>query len=131
MKKKEKGKEVMEGGKNQPPLKTEHQRAGKQSRTMQMRSTTEGDKKANHQAAAPVWALRMEVDGAPLLEDASIRDFQWGTSRYVANEVEQSLLLPKDMANLRSMRQYEVFLGLKRDLAMVNLFFIFCIIFFF
>ena len=40
------------------------------------------------------------------------------------------MLLPKDMANLRSMRQYEVFLGLKRDLTMVSLFFIFCIIFF-
>ena len=64
----------------------------------------------------------MEVDGAPLLEDASIRDFQRGTVGYVADAVEQSLLLPKDMADLRSMRQYEVFLRLKRDLAMVSLF---------
>ena len=55
----------------------------------------------------------MEVDGAPLLEDASIRDFQRGTIGYVADAVEQSLLLPKDMADLRSM---------KRDLAMVSLF---------
>ena len=54
----------MEGGKNQPPRKTEHQRAGKQPRTMQTRSATKGDKRANHQAAAPVWAPRMEVDGA-------------------------------------------------------------------
>ena len=61
----------------------------------------------------------MEVDGAPLLEDASTQDFQRGTTGYVADAVEQSLLLPKDMANLKSMRQYEVFLGLKRDLAMV------------
>ena len=36
--------------------------------------------------------------------------------------MEQSLLLPKDMVDLRSMRQYEVFFGLKRDLAMVSLF---------
>ena len=64
----------------------------------------------------------MEVDGAPLLEDASIRDFQRGITRYVADAVEQSLLLPKDMVDLRSMRQYEVFLELKRDLAMVSLF---------
>ena len=94
----------MEGGKNQPPRKTEHQRAGKQPRTMQTRSATKGDKRANHQAAAPVWAPRMEVDGAPLLEDASIRDFQRGIAGYVTNAEEQSLLLPKDMANLRSMR---------------------------
>ena len=64
----------------------------------------------------------MEVDGAPLLEDASIRDFQRGITGYVVDAVEQSLLLPKDMVDLRSMRQYEVFLELKRDLAMVSLF---------
>ena len=64
----------------------------------------------------------MEVDGAPLLEDASIWDFQRGITGYVADAVEQSLLLPKDMVDLRSMRQYEVFLELKRDLAMVSLF---------
>ena len=38
----------------------------------------------------------------------------------MANAVEQALLLPKDMANLRSMRKHEVFLDLKRDLAMVS-----------
>lgn len=40
----------------------------------------------------------------------------------MANAVKQSLLLPKDMADLKSMRKHEVFLGLKRDLAMVSLF---------
>ena len=49
----------------------------------------------------------------------------------MVDAVEQSLLLPKDMADLRSMRQYEVFLGLKRDLAMVSLFLcpLYCYIF--
>ena len=61
----------------------------------------------------------MELDGALLHSDASIRDFQQGTARYIANAMEQSLLLPKDMTDLRSLRQHEVFLGLKRDLAMV------------
>jgi len=46
----------------------------------------------------------MELDGAPLLSDASIRDFMQGTAGYVANAVVQSLLLPKDMADLKSMR---------------------------
>ena len=63
----------------------------------------------------------MELDGAPLLNDASIRDFQQGMTGYVADAVEHSLLLPKDMADLRSMRQHEVFFGLKRDLTMVSL----------
>ena len=43
----------------------------------------------------------------------------------VANAMEQSLLLPKDMVNLRSIRKHEVFMGLKRDLAMVRIFLIF------
>ena len=43
----------------------------------------------------------------------------------VANAMEQSLLLPKDMIDLRSIRKYEVFLGLKRDLEMVRIFLIF------
>ena len=65
----------------------------------------------------------MELDRAPLPSDVSIRDFQRGTARYVANAVEQPLLLPRDMANLRSVRKYEVFLGLKSDLAKVIFFF--------
>ena len=55
----------------------------------------------------------------PLLATASIRDFQGGTAGYVANAVEQALLLPVDMAELRSMRRHEVFLSLKRYLGMV------------
>jgi len=34
--------------------------------------------------------------------------------------VEQVLLLPRDMADLRTMRKHEVFLGLKRDLTLVS-----------
>ena len=87
-----------------------------------MRLATEGEEKVDHQAAAPVWAPCMELDRAPFLNDVFIRDFQWGTVGYVADAVEQSLLLSKDMADLRSMRQHEVFLKLKRDLAMVSKF---------
>ena len=63
----------------------------------------------------------MELDGAPLPNNTSIQDFQQGMVGYIANAMEQSLLLPKDMADIKSMRQHEVFLGLKRDLAMVSL----------
>ena len=39
--------------------------------------------------------------------------------------MEQPLLLPRDMADLKSMRKHEVFLSLKRDLAMVSFLFFF------
>ena len=53
-----------------------------------MKLVTEEDKRVDHQAAAPVWASRMVVDEAPLLEDASIQDFQRDTAGYVANAME-------------------------------------------
>ena len=49
----------------------------------------------------------------------------------MANALEQSLLLPQDMADLRTLKKYEVFLTLKRDLAMVRVFFFFFLFFFF
>ena len=61
------------------------------------------------------------LDRAPLPADASIRNFQQGKPDYVANAVEHALLLPEDMANLRSLRKHEIFLSLKRDLALVSL----------
>ena len=61
------------------------------------------------------------LDGALLLTNASIRDFHQGKDGYVADAMEQALQLSKDMANLRSLRGHEVFLSLKRDLAMVSL----------
>lgn len=62
----------------------------------------------------------MVLDKAPLPVDASIGDFQDGRASYMANAVEQALLLLGDMADLRSLRKYEVFLNLKRDLALEN-----------
>ena len=38
----------------------------------------------------------------------------------MAHVVKQSLLLPNDMVDLMSIRKHEVFLSLKRDLAMVS-----------
>ena len=59
------------------------------------------------------------LDRAPLLADASIKDFQGGKADYVADAVKQALLLLGDMAKLWSMKRHEVFLSLKRYRAMV------------
>ena len=51
----------------------------------------------------------------------------------MANVMEQALLLPEDMIEWRSMRKHEVFLNLKRDLALLSLlsiFFFFFVFFF-
>ena len=63
----------------------------------------------------------LQKDGAPLLANASIRDYQGRKAGYVANAVEQALLFPDDMAELRNLKRREVFLSLKRYLGMVSL----------
>lgn len=40
----------------------------------------------------------------------------------MADALEQPLLLPQDMAYLRTMKKHEVFLTLKRDLVLVSFF---------
>ena len=60
------------------------------------------------------------LNRAPLMDNASIRDFHGATGSYVADALERTLLLPLDMTELRSFRRQEVFLGLKRYLGMVR-----------
>ena len=67
-----------------------------------------------------VWSLQLEVDGAPIPWGASVREFQKERAGYIAKALEQPLLLPKDMDGYRCFSQNDIFLSLKRDLAMVN-----------
>ena len=52
------------------------------------------------------------------MDNASLRDFQGGKGTYVADALERTLLLPTDMDELKNMRRQEVFLSMKRYLAM-------------
>ena len=111
-----KGKEMMEVEKNHhPPQEDEAQRAAKQ-----VKIGPKGvERKGETQDVPPAWLLAPMLNREPLLAISSIRDFQGGTAGYVADVVEQALLLLEDMAELQSMRRHEVFLSLKRYLGMV------------
>ena len=52
------------------------------------------------------------------MDDASIRDFSGGIKCHVASALKQTLLLPKDVVELRGVRRSEVFLHTKRFLCM-------------
>ena len=67
-----------------------------------------------------IWSPWLEVDGAPIPWNASVREFQKGRAGYIAEALEQPLLLPKDMDVYRRFTQNVLFLSLKKDLAMVN-----------
>ena len=57
--------------------------------------------------------------GEPLMDDTLTRDFSRGIGGHVTLASEQTLLLPKDMVELRGFRKSEVFLHTKRFLGMV------------
>ena len=59
------------------------------------------------------------LGGEPLTDDASIRDYNGGVGCQVASALEETLLLPRDMIELRGLRRNEVFLQAKRSLGMV------------
>ena len=54
-----------------------------------------------------------------MMDDKSIRDFNGGIRCHVASDLKQTLLLPRDMLELRGLRKNKVFLNTKRYLGMV------------
>ena len=71
---------------------------------------------------ARTWSPVLEVDGMPIAFDATLRHYRGGHAGLVAEALEQPLLLLQDMdmAAYRSFNHPELFLSLKRDLAMVS-----------
>ena len=59
------------------------------------------------------------LGGEPMIDDASIRDYNGGIGCHVASVLEETLLLPKDMVELRGLRKNEVFFQAKWFLGMV------------
>ena len=66
------------------------------------------------------WSPVLELDGAPIAMDASLRHFRGGHAGRMAEALQQPLLLPADMVAYRSFNHPDLFLSLKRDLAMVS-----------
>ena len=56
----------------------------------------------------------------PIAFDATLRHYREGHAGLVAEALEQPLLLPLDMVTYRSFNHPELFISLKRDLAMVS-----------
>ena len=68
------------------------------------------------------WLPAPMLGGEPLTDDASIRDYTGGIGCHVASILEETLLLPKDMVELRGLRRNEVFLQTKRFLGMIRIY---------
>ena len=53
----------------------------------------------------PTWNPQLELDEAAIPWNSTIQKFKKGNTHYLANALEQPLLLPKDMAALKNVRQ--------------------------
>ena len=84
----------MEVGQNLPPRKDKVQRATKQVKIGQR----EAEKRSDPQVGTSAWLPAPMLNGEPFLGNASIIDFQGGTAGYIADAMEQALLLLEDMA---------------------------------
>ena len=109
---------MMETERSRPTHKEEVQRAAKQQKVSQISS--QGAERSDIQPPEPqAWLPTPMLGGEPLIDNASIRHFNGGIRCHVALTLEQTLLLPKDMVELRGLRKNEVFLNAKRYLGML------------
>ena len=109
---------MVEAGRSRPTREEEAQQAAKQQKVSH--TSQRGLERLDTQPPKPrAWLIVPIHGGEPLRDDASLRDFNGGIRCHVASVVEETLLLPKDMAKLKTMRKNEVFLNCKRYLEMV------------
>ena len=108
----------MDVGRSHIAHEDETQRAAKQQGTSH--TSQRGVERGDNQLPGPqAWPPTPMLNGEPLRDDASLRDFNGGIGCHVASVLEGALLLPNDLAELRNIRKNEVFLDLKRYLGMV------------
>ena len=103
----------------QPTKQQKTTRAPRSRRGTSSDSRDEGNLAEVRTSPRP-WDPKLELDGLAIPYTASVRDYNRGRAGYVAEALEQPLLLPRDMEAYRRCTQSELFLSLKRDLALVS-----------
>ena len=113
--------EALEEGEIGPPKGNKQQMKSQDQRSRRSNSVESREEPlvAQVRRIQCTWSPKLEVDGVPIAWDASIRNYQGGQAGHIAKALEQPLLLLKDMEAYRHFSQQELFLSLKRDLAMV------------
>ena len=92
----------MDGGRSRTSQEEdEGRRASKQ-----LKVTPQGqEKEVDFQPEPQAWLPAPMLHGEPLMDNASLRDFNKGEGTYVADAVERSLLLPINMEDLKNLRR--------------------------
>ena len=101
------------------PQKAKQQKKGKEPKDKRTKSI-DSQEEAAIRREQRTWSPRLELDDALIPWDATLWESQRGQASYLAEALQQPLLLPRDMDGLRATRQPDLFMSLKRDLAMVK-----------
>ena len=118
LKKKRKVQEVEEG-EVIPPKGAKQPKNVKDKRAPSMESREESGG-AEVRWGPRIWAPQLELEGVPIPWDATFWESQRTHVTHLAEALEQPLLLPRDMEGLKCTRQPDLFMSLKRELAMVS-----------
>ena len=118
----------IEEGEVAPPKGPKQQKKTHDSRKKRASSTENREEHltAEVRRGTNDWSPKLTLDGAAIPLDASLRNYAGGKAGYIAEVLEQPLLLPKDMESYRRFNEKELFLSLKRDLGMVRQLVPFC-----
>ena len=114
--------EATEEGDLGPSKGSKQPRQSQDQRNRMSNSVDSREEPSTAQVRRPThtWSPVLEVDDMPITYDATLRHYYGGHARLVAEVLEQPLLLPKDMEAYRTFNHPELFLSLKRDLAIVS-----------
>ena len=104
-----------EVGPRQGPKQQKVTREHRDKRAPSVESQEELDR-AEVRIPPRTWSPRLEVDGAAIPYNASVREYNRGRAGYITAALEQPMLLPRDMEAYKRFSQGELFLSLKRDL---------------
>ena len=102
--------------------KAKHQKKDKETKEPKEKRTRSVDSRdeAAIRREQRTWSPRLELDGAPISWDATLWESQRGQASFLAEALQQPLLLPCNMNRLQDTRQPDLFMSLKRDMAMVS-----------
>nr|XP_023912825.1 GRB10-interacting GYF protein 2-like [Quercus suber] len=103
------------------PPKAKQQKVGKDHSSKRASSveSREEPPMADVHRGQRTWSPRLELDGVPFSWETSVKNYDGGRAGLIAEALEQPLLLPRDMESYRRFSQYDLFMSLKKDLAMV------------
>ena len=102
------------------PVKQQKTTRGQKNKRAFSVESREEENRAEVRVNPRTWSPKLEVDSVAIPYTASVREYNRGRVGYIAKALEQPVLLPRDMEAYRRFSKPEIFLSLKRDLAMVS-----------